>query len=263
MTLEDALSGRNPPEQDGRIVHQEVLEALAVLRPHEAIGCQKIRVGNDGDGGYVCVDHFEGIDTALSLGVNNDVSWDEDMAGRGITVHQFDHTVDDPRPDDARLIFNKTMISDYLAPGTETVDRLIGLFDAGRADPNIFLKIDIENWEWPVFDRMPPKSLARVSQIVGEFHSFENLTFPQWRHRASRVLSKITDQFALVHVHANNWARQTIVANICVPNVLELSFVNRSVFDVSPSDEIFPGELDQACRPGHPDIFLGSFRFAA
>jgi hypothetical protein len=62
-------------------------------------------------------------------------------------------------------------------------------------------------------------------------------------------------------VHANNFAGFSNIANIMVPNVLEITFVNRNTYSVYESDEIFPGPLDAPNDPSCPDMHLGSFRF--
>jgi hypothetical protein len=232
-----------------------------MLRPHRAVGYEKTRLGGPNDGGYVCLDDFHEIDTAFSFGIENNVSWDLDVAARGLIVHQFDHTVDAPCPEDTRMVFHKKMITDKSGPGTESLQALIQQHDRGLERPNIFLKIDIENHEWAVLDSTPPELLKRIAQITGEFHAFECLSYPVWRERTERILKKLTNQFALIHVHANNCAASSTIANVSIPNVMEFTFVNRSMYKLEPSDEVFPGPLDAPCNPSVPDIFLGCFRF--
>ncbi len=260
LELDLKASGR-PPEQDAFLVQQEVVKILRKLRPHSAVGHRKVRFGGKGDGGYVCIDDFADVNVALSLGINTNVTWDEDIANRGLVVHQFDHTVDDPRPADHRLIFNKLMISDSEKEGSETLDNLVKIHDKNRKKPNVLLKIDIENDEWPVLDALDPSLIERFSQIVGEFHAFEFVAYPEWRARCRRVIDKITDRFALVHVHANNYASCTTLHGVTFPNVLELTFANRNIYDLYPTIEIFPGHLDTPCNPKRPDIHLGSFTY--
>jgi hypothetical protein len=72
---------------------------------------------------------------------------------------------------------------------------------------------------------------------------------------------KLSDAYAVVHVHANNMGGFSNVANVIFPNVLEMTFANRSLYSFSETDEIFPGPLDAPNDPNCPDIHLGSFRF--
>lgn len=247
--------------QSGDQVQREVRSALGYLRPHRLDGVDKVRLGGAHDGGYVCVDDFAGIDTALSLGIDHNVSWDADVADRGPRIFQFDHTVDAPCPDDPRMIFARKKIVPHEGVGTESLSSLVRRHDRGGARPNMLLKIDIENDEWSVFDATYAEVLGRFSQIACELHAFEDLHDRSHRERVTRVLEKLHRRFAVVHVHANNYAGATIVAGVFVPNVLEVTFANRSVYALTPGDELFPGELDAPCNPDAPDYVLGTFRY--
>lgn len=55
------------------LAHQ-VRAVMRLLQPQRALGADKIRLGNIGDGGYICLDDFAGIDTALSFGINDDIA---------------------------------------------------------------------------------------------------------------------------------------------------------------------------------------------
>lgn len=103
--------------------------------------------------------------------------------------------------------------------------------------------------------------LGRIRQITGEFHAFEFFAYPQWRERVIRVLDKLSSQFALIHVHANNCAGITLFDGTRVPNVLELTLVNRRCYNLADTDENFPGPLDRPCSPDNPEIMLGQFRY--
>jgi hypothetical protein len=240
---------------------EEIKNVLRLLRPHAAKGFSKARFGSAHDGGYVLLDDFEGIDTAFSLGVEQNATWDVDVAERGLTVYQFDHTVDAPITDHARLVFARKRISPEAGPESESLSSLISQHDRRNTNPNILLKIDIESDEWAVFDRTSPEILSRFSQIVGEFHYLEGLSDIRCRRLFTRVLAKLANIFAVVHVHANNCAASSNVADVVFPNVLEINFANRSMYSFSETDEIFPGPLDAPNDPSRPDLHLGSFRF--
>lgn len=260
--LEDLLSYVGPPPSlDERELGRILRGALQLLRPHRVLGWEKERIGSKSDGGYVCVPDFDGVDAILSLGVSDNVDFDESVAARGVTVYQYDHTVDDPRPHDARLVFHKTMIGVQDNGMSETLSTLIRRHDRGDRELNLVLKIDIEGWEWPVFDMTDETDLGRIRQITGEFHAFEFVRFPVWRERMLRVLSKIARKFVLVHVHGNNCAPTTLVDGVSLPNVMELTFVNRMSYETEPSGELFPSALDAACDPTSPDYSLGAFIF--
>lgn len=242
-------------------LHDQIRNVLRLLRPQAAVGHEKARFGGHGDGGYVHLDDFEGVDTAVSLGIDYNITWDRQIADRGLIVHQFDHTVEDPAPDDPRMIFNKTMISPTPGPGRATLESIVDRFDKRRARPNIFLKMDIENAEWSAIEATPTATLGRFSQITCELHAFGFFDRTEWRQGFFRALRQLYEHYAVVHVHANNFAGWTTIANIPIAHVLEVTFANRAIYQFTDTDELFPGPLDVPCNTHMPDMFLGSFRF--
>ena len=221
---------------------------------------KKVRVGSPGDGGYVQIDDLEGIRHALSFGVCDDDSWDLAMAEAGVPVEQFDHSVERAPSTHPLLNFHRKKISTVASNDTATLEDLIAEHSSGET-PDIILKIDIEGCEWDVFDKTPAESLSKVAQILAEFHDFSRLDDIRFRMRARRVVQKLHDQFALTHVHANNCRAFGPVANICLPDVLELSFANRKRYSFDFTDETFPTPLDAPNSPGTADYVLGTFRF--
>lgn len=240
---------------------QDTRRILRYLRPQAVRDIAKVRLGKDADGGYNCLDDFAGIDTAFSLGINDDISWDLDAAERGLTIYQFDHTVSDPAPDDPRMIFQRKRIDRISGPDTQSLGDLIGAYDKRLDRPNLVLKMDIEGGEWGVLDATTEDDLGRLAWIVCELHYFQGLAQRHHRELVDRCLDKIARRFAVVHVHSNVWGGYTSLANIVVPNVIEVTFANRRCYDVVATDELFPGPLDQSCDPEQPDFYLGSFAF--
>lgn len=234
---------------------------LRHLRPYALQGCGKIRMGRENDGGYVCPDDFTGLDTAFSFGINDDISWDRDAADRGLTIYQFDHTVADPAPGDPRMIFEAKRIDAVSGPETQSLGDLVRRHDKGMDRPNLILKMDIEGGEWPVLDATPPEELARLAWIACELHYFQGLAELQHRQMVDRCLTKLGKLFFVAHVHSNVWGGYTSIANVVLPNVIEVLFVNRSLYHADDSLQIFPTPLDQSCDPTQPDFYLSAFAY--
>jgi hypothetical protein len=69
-----------------------------------------VRPSDTGDAGYVRLDDFAGLETALSFGINDDAG--RDRGGRSrYDDHRSEQIVDDAAPDDPRTTFNKKMIA--------------------------------------------------------------------------------------------------------------------------------------------------------
>ncbi|WP_242097995.1 FkbM family methyltransferase [Sphingomonas sp. CROZ-RG-20F-R02-07] len=247
--------------RDLELFAQDTRRILRLLRPQSVTGFAKVRLGKEADGGYTCIDDFAGIDTAFSFGINDDISWDLDAADRGLTIHQFDHTVADPAPHDSRMIFQAKRIDRHSSDETQALGDLIRRYDKRRERPNLVLKMDIEGGEWDVLDATSEDELARLAWIVCELHYFQGLAERHHREIVDRCLQKIGRRFAVVHVHSNVWGGYTSLANTVVPNVIEVTLVNRALYDLIETHELFPGPLDQCCDPEQPDFHLGAYAF--
>lgn len=242
-------------------LQDQIRNTLRLLRPQTAKGHHKARFGSDGDGGYIHLDDFEGLDIAVSMGIEHNIAWDRQVADRGLTVHQFDHTVDAPAPNDPRMIFNKTMIAPENGPGQESLESIVRRLDKGATRPNMMLKMDIECAEWAIIEATSLDAISRFSQISCELHYFEAISDLSWRQAFFRCLRKIAKFYAPIHVHANNYAGYSMIMNVPVAHVLEVTFANRSIYEFEDCEETFPGPLDLPCNPNIPDIYLGSFRY--
>lgn len=241
-----------------RPVQQRALAVARMLKPHALVGARKVRVGGDGDGGYVMVDDLDGVETAFSLGVGPNVDWDYEMAERGLIVHQFDHTVAGPPRAHPNFRFHPRMIA---ATETEGADTLVSMLDhaATHRPHSSILKIDIENAEWGVFAQAHRDVFDKFSQVLCEFHAFEHFA-EDWHFRAAYDgLSRLKEHFEVVHVHANNSAGVAFIGGASIPYVIEATLVARARYDTRPSRETFPTALDRPNDPTKPDYDLGTF----
>lgn len=239
---------------------EAVRQVLRLLRPMSVAEFQKVRLGRDFDGGYVLLDDFAGADAAISMGISDDCSWDLAIAGRGLTVYQFDHTVDGPPIQSSKFVFFKQRVSFKEGPAQISINALLGSRVAS-GETDLLLKMDIESDEWDVLDSADPALLAHCRQFVCEFHHLDRLADKDFRDRALRCYAKLAEIFFVCHVHANNCGNLFNVGNIALPESLEVTFANKNRYAARETAELFPGPLDMPNQEGRADIFLGSFRF--
>lgn len=238
------------------------LEALRLLRPHDIAGARKIRVGRNHDGGYVMIDRFEGVRAAYSFGINDDVSWDLQIAERGIPIFQYDHTIKGLPEEHPLFHWEPKCIAGTADPdkGVESLESLIRK-NGHQDNRNLLLKCDIEGAEWPLMQQTPLEVLAQFRQIVMEVHF---LTFLADPHHARNVLwgfQNLTASHRVVHVHANNFSPFAVVGGVPVPYTIELTLLRADEGTLTPSDESFPTALDMPCRAEAADLYLGRFTF--
>jgi hypothetical protein len=238
-------------------------DLLALLHIHDVRGQKKVRIGAEQDGGYVMLPPCRSTSAALSLGVGNDVSWDYNLAETGIKVYQFDHTVGQAPLSHDNFSFFKIGAGRDLS-GMERFTPLSELLRiAGcQNDKDLILKVDIEDYEWGLVLDETPDTFLRFSQIVGEFHGLLRAVDSLYYKHFFDAISLLKKTHEVVHVHANNWGQLGIIANIPVPDVLEITFARKSDHEFIRFERLLPSALDRPCHPGRPDIFLGSFRFS-
>lgn len=243
----------------GGVPQEPVLRLLSLFSPRDVVGYGKVRVGNPvADGGYVMIDDFRDVVAALSAGIGNDVSWDLHISSYEIDVHQFDHTVSGPPVADERFHFHRRQIAARASEHTDDIKSMIER--TSTADGKLVLKMDIEGGEWEVFDAAQVDDFARVAQVVVEFHGMSNTANDAWRARATRAIGKLRSVFEVVHVHGNNWATLRVIANVPVPDTIEVTLVNRSMYQFRELADVFPTSLDRPNNKRRPDIFLGPWR---
>jgi hypothetical protein len=229
----------------------------SLMRPMDAVGKRLVRKGRPHDGGYIMVDHKLQNAVAYSLGVNDDVSWDLDMAALGCQIYQYDHTIDGLPVDHPNFHwFKKGIAARPTADGV--LDRLEHLIARnGHTDrDDLILKMDIEGFEWEVFEAINERTLHQFSQIVLEVHTLV-LGGVELQAKITKVLEKLYQTHQPVHVHANNHGYVGIVGGVMMPDTMELTYVRRADHQFTLCRRMFPSEFDMRCRTDVPDFFLG------
>ena len=135
---------------------------------------------------------------------------------------------------------------------SESLTSLIERHDKRNANPNILLKIDIENDEWRVFDTTP------LFQIVGESHYLQGFSDTHWRKFFDRVFKIYRSSMRSFMFTANDFGRISNVVHVIIPNTLEITFTNRSIYSFCQTDEVFPGPLDALNDPSCPGVFVSN-----
>jgi hypothetical protein len=214
-----------------------------------------IRVGGNGDGGYLIPDDLASIDACFSPGVSTISNFEAALAECGIPCYMADYSVDGPAIAHPLFHFEKKFL------GVRNDDVFMRLEDwvareAPENSDNLLLQMDIEGAEYPVFIDTPDTMLKRFRMIVVEFHMlgalFDNAGFLL----VDTVLQKLLHNFAIVHIHPNNCCPVHDNGVYAVPSVMELTFYRRDC--VSAGDQLlhFPHPLDAPNISHEPDLIL-------
>lgn len=235
--------------------------ALEYLRIYQS-NSGKIRVGPDSDGGYILVDGLN-YDCIVSCGIGNDMRFEKVFCEKypNIPYMAVDGMIDRLPEESTSLTFIKKNIAPY---NSDTTTTLSDIFDKYN---DIFLKMDIETFEFRWLQSLSLEQLSKIKQLIIEFHypftepGFTHLDVPLPVDQKQDVLKKIYETHTLIHLHPNNCCGIDIYEGFIVPNVFECTYIRKDVQDKGKySSESIPTHLD---RPNVPssDIYLNTYPF--
>ena len=219
------------------------MDALEVFKsPFE-----KFRLGNKGDGGYIICDIPGEYDMLLSGGVNDDISFEEAFLDKypGVPCLAYDGTIETFPVSRHPIQFVK-----------KNIDQNNNLHEIVNRYSNIFVKMDIERWEYPWIYSLSHEQLARMKQIVIEFHFPDEDPYNRWS-----IIGKLKKTHKLVHIHGNNACDVNVRPDgTIVPHVFECTYI-RHEGDLLRNIHQFPIELDHKNDESKPDVVLKGYPY--
>ena len=221
-----------------------LVELARYLRPWTAPDLELIRLGGDHDGGYVMAADLS-VDRAISVGVGRDISWDVEMAAKGVRVDAFDHTVRSLPHTAPGVTFHKVGVGS--APGCRPLRSLVAE-TVGRSES--ILKVDIEGNEW---EALAGEDLEQFTQILIELHDLERVAVDP---RIRQTLRQLHVSHLPVHVHANNYSSVFQLDSLWFCSTVEVTFVRRDQHDGWRPADSLRDYLDRPCDPRAADISL-------
>lgn len=225
-----------------------------------------IRLGRDCDGGYL-VDSRDvaEADVLVSLGINDDWSFDEDfLKHREVPLYAFDGTLSRwvlaKRVIQAFAFFSRSgvkhqfkawreygkffsgcrhhyaeMVGFHNTPGFVSLQDILNKY---TPNGKVFLKIDIEGWEYRLLDDILAEA-DRICGLVIEFHDID-----LHHARLEQFVQKLP--LSVAHVHPNSYAP---ISDQGTPLVLEVTFSSHA--PVTWNTVKLPHELDRLSAPHH------------
>lgn len=224
------------------------------------VGIQLKRYGKIYDGGYIMADDFKDIRTAYSFGISDDVSWDKDIADKGIKIFQFDPTINNLPENHPNFIFIKKGVyggNDFrLLPRAnnysfDTLKNFVNTYSP--SDNNLILKMDVEGYEYESLLESRD-ILHRFKQITLEFHF---LTAPMWANLFCQISSILSQTHQLIHVHANNAGDIVTISGHSVSAVMEFTYLRKDDYAFKKSQLCHPMALDMPNIPDRQQVLLG------
>ena len=210
---------------------------IRILKPMNAIGNKKIRIGSKNDGGYVLLDDFKQIKYAYSFGISHEISFDKELADKNIDVFMYDHTINKLPFENTRFHWKKLGLISLKSKNDifKTLPEL--LIENGHIkENNMILKLDIESAEWDIFRKLSINIIKKFKFIVGEFHFRDKNKYLQLK-----IIQKINKTHQIFHLNCNNCASSIINFDkykLC--SLLEISFANKADYKFDEFKETFP-----------------------
>jgi hypothetical protein len=228
-------------------------DVLALIRQLRPVDCGKdlIRIGGEGDGGYLVPNDLDGIEYCFSPGVSTVSDFENSLADLNIKSFLADYSVDRPPLARPEIIFDKRFLG---ASNREPYMTLGSWKDKYLKDyrGDLLLQMDIEGFEYEVILNTPDELLNQFRILVVEFHDMERLfdrfCFPLLRS----CFEKILQFFDVVHIHPNNYYRSVKRKGIEIPLLMEFTFLNKRRVTSSTPQLVFPNPLDRDNTPRRP-----------
>jgi hypothetical protein len=232
----------------------DVLDIIRKLRPKDC-GKDLIRIGGNGDGGYLIPDDLEGIEYCFSPGVGPMADFENDLADRGIRSFLADYSVDSPPLTRPEFTFDKKFLGSTDSGPFITLaswkDKYLMSYTG-----DMILQMDIEGFEYQVLVNTPDKLLNQFRIIVIEFHSLHRL-FDLFDYGLFlSCFGKLLENFYVVHAHPCNSSDSVTKGNIKVPRLMELTFLNKRRVTCAKPQRVFPHKLDADCTRARPPLAL-------
>jgi hypothetical protein len=237
-----------------RTSQNALLELMRRYQVHRPRRHNLIRIGRNCDGGYVACDDTYNTDIAVSIGIGGDVSFDLQLASRGIVVHQFDHTVDAPPTHHPRFYFNKQKWTEV---GQEQGVRLGEINKTlGCASKRSLLKFDVEGCEWDNLCALLPHDLFCYRQIICEVHGLSSLYEMAFFEKVKEATNRLLHSHIPIHAHVNNYGTLALIEGVVIPDVIEVSLLRRDLDDFAAYSGPLPCPLDFPNCPDRPDYYF-------
>ena len=227
------------------------------LFPVVSKGQEMIRLGSEGDGGYLVPDDLIGIRACFSPGVGSISAFEEDCANLGMNVFLADKSVEGPAESHELFDFIQKNIGAVTNDDFMTMDDwVVSSLPEDRSD--LLLQMDIDGAEYETFLGMSHNLMQRFRIIVAEFHDLDHLWSEPCFKLISRAFYKILQTHTCVHIHPNNTRASVRKGHLEIPKVAEFTFLRTDRIQNPSFATVFPHPLDCDNTKDNPSLTLPS-----
>ena len=174
-----------------------LLQPRAIRRP-------MIRIGRKGDGGYLVPDDLDNLKVAVSPGISTEISFDAQMAQRGVEVFMADASVPDLPFKNSRFHFIRKHLAVFDDDSHIRLDTMCKQIPSDL-DGDRLLQMDIEGAEYRVLLDSSDTVLNSFRVMVIEFHRLNRLFSEFSCDYIIATFEKLRRFHEVVHIHPNNF----------------------------------------------------------
>ncbi len=211
------------------------------------VGIPLIRIGSANDGGYLLPNDLSEIVACFSPGVAKVADFENEMTKKNIPCFLADYSIENPPIKNQLFDFEKRFL------GQINDERFMTLQDwvKRKAPPagDLILQMDIEGAEYAVLLDSDHDLLSRFRIIILEFHNFEGLLQSRAFELINITFKKLLKNFAVAHVHPNNFSAITKFNAYEIPSDIEYTFIRRDRVLAEDPATTFPHPLDAKNNP--------------
>ncbi len=207
-------------------------------------GYELVRLGPDGDGGYLVPNDLEGIVYAFSPGVSTESGFEAALAARGLRVFLADYSVDGPAEANPMFVFEKKYVGGLSDDIYMTLDHWKSS-SIGAYAGDLLLQMDIEGAEYETLLACPDGLLAQFRIMVIEFHFLHELLNRRYFELVSRAFAKLLQTHTVVHIHPNNCCGSVKADGLELPRIAEITLQRNDRLERREHCRTFPHVLDR------------------
>lgn len=202
-----------------------------------------VRLGPDGDGGYLVPNDLDDLAACFSPGVSAISGFEKDCADLGMQVFLADASVDAPALHHERFTFTKKFLGVTTNREFMTLDDWVSI-SLPQSNSDLMLQMDIEGYEYEALLNVSSNLLRRFRIIVVEFHSLDQLWNKPFFGVASRVFERLLQTHSCVHIHPNNCHQPLNWRGLVLPYLAEFTFLRNDRIRTRSRATSFPHPLD-------------------
>jgi len=218
-----------------------------------------IRLGSNGDGGYLVPDDLVGIEACFSPGVDQISEFESDCFKKGLKIFLADYSIEKPNlnlPSDCFNFIKKfvgcTNNDIYITMDTWVSNKI------NSTNSDLLLQMDIEGVEFESIINMSDNLMERFRILIIEFHDLNRLWDPKYFNTFEIVINKILQTHICVHIHPNNCFKILTQFGIEIPRVAEFTFYRKDRITHLEKNLKFPHNLDFDNVKSNKSIYLPS-----